>query len=139
MRKHTAGLDPATEIPPAVWELMKSDPDAEDLGLPSEYASPGYFPAELSAGDLSVFAIIIVLFVTNVSVITVAGAEALPYWLLGFLTFLIPSALITGKLIRMFPEQGAFYVWVFKALGPFWSSLLGFFLLWWPPLLIQIA
>jgi amino acid transporter len=107
--------------------------------LPSEALVQGRFPTPLTAQDLTVLAIIIVLFVTNASVITLAGAAGLPYWLLGFVTFLIPSAIITGKLIRMFPEQGAFYVWVFKALGPFWSSLLGFFILWWPPLLSVIG
>lgn len=107
--------------------------------LPSETLVQGRFPAALKASDLTVLAMIIVLFVTNASVITLAGASGLSYWLLGFLTFLIPSAIITGKLIRMFPEQGAFYIWTFKALGPFWSSLLGFFILWWPPLLSLIG
>lgn len=107
--------------------------------LPSEMLVQGRFPTLLSANDLTFLAIIIVLFVSNASVITLAGAAGLSYWLLGFLTFLIPSAIITGKLIRMFPEQGAFYIWAFKALGPFWSSLLGFFILWWPPLLSLIG
>ncbi|HEU5369055.1 MAG TPA: APC family permease [Ktedonobacterales bacterium] len=107
--------------------------------LPSEALVQGRFPTPLKASDLVVLALIIVLFVSNASVITLAGAAGLSYWLLGFLTFLIPSAIITGKLIRMFPEQGAFYVWAFKALGPFWSSLLGFFILWWPPLLSLIG
>jgi amino acid transporter len=107
--------------------------------LPSEALVPGRFPTPLTAQDLTVLAITLVFLVSNVSVITFAGAAALPYWLLGFLTFLVPSAIITGKLIRMFPEQGAFYVWAFKALGPFWSSLLGFFILWWPPVLAMIG
>jgi amino acid transporter len=107
--------------------------------LPSEALVQGQFPTPLVSRDLAILAIIIVLFVTNDSVITFAGAPAIPYWLLGFLTFLIPSAIITAKLARMFPEQGAFYVWAFKALGPFWSSLLGFFTLWWPPLLAAIG
>lgn len=107
--------------------------------LPSEVLVQGRFPALLAPQDLAILAIIIVLFVTNDSVITYSGAAGLPYWLLGFLTFLIPSAIITGKLARMYPEQGAFYVWAFKALGPFWSSLLGFFIMWWPPLLAAIG
>jgi len=99
----------------------------------------GRFPTPLAPQDLAVLAIILVFLVSNDAVITFAGAAAIPYWLLGFLTFLIPSAIITGKLTRMFPEQGAFYVWAFKALGPFWSSLLGFFILWWPPVLAAIG
>ncbi len=123
---------------PAQPALPEPGQETKSL-LPSEVLVAGRFPTPLTANDLTVLAIIIVLFVTNASVITLAGAAGLSYWLLGFLTFLIPSAVITGKLIRMFPEQGAFYIWAFKALGPFWSSLLGFFILWWPPLLSLIG
>lgn len=123
---------------PARSLFLESGQDTKSL-LPSEVLVQRRFPTPLTASDLTVLAIIIVLFVSNASVITLAGASGLSYWLLGFLTFLIPSAIITGKLIRMFPEQGAFYVWAFKALGPFWSSLLGFFILWWPPILSVIG
>ncbi len=114
------------------------EPDTKAT-LPSEVLVQGQFPTPLSAQDLTILGITIVLYVSNASVITLAGAAGLSYWLLGFLTFLIPSAIITGKLARMFPEQGAFYVWTFKALGPFWGGLLGFFILWWPPVLVLIG
>lgn len=132
----------ASASPPegfSVWEEARTNPDSPKLGLPSEYLSQERFPARLSTGDLTVLAAMLILYVTNISVITSAGAAALPYWLLGFLTFLIPSAIVTGKLARMFPGEGACYVWVNKALGPFWGSLLGFFCLWWPPVLLIIA
>ncbi|HLW03649.1 MAG TPA: amino acid permease [Ktedonobacterales bacterium] len=135
----TGPLGPGATAPGPSQPMLPENVQDTHAVLPSEVLVQGRFPTPLRASDLAVLAIIIVLFVTNASVITLSGASGLPYWLLGFITFLIPSAIITGKLIRMFPEQGAFYVWVYKALGSFWSNLLGFFLLWWPPLLSVIG
>ncbi len=113
---------------------------AQMQGLPSEQlVRQGQFPPLLNTRDLTIIAATLILYVTNISVVTFAGAAALPYWIFGFVTFFIPSALVTSKLARMFPGEGAFYVWVHKALGPFWDSLLGFFCLWWPPVLLIIA
>lgn len=128
---------PKAELPIAA--LAQANLNASELGLPSEHLSKGQFPTLLSAGDLAILAATLILYVTNISVVTFAGAAAFPYWLLGFVTFLIPSAIVTSKLARMFAGEGAFYVWVHKALGPFWDSLLGFFCLWWPPVLLIIA
>jgi amino acid transporter len=114
-------------------------PPTSGVGLPSEGLSQGRFQAVLSQGDLTIMAVLVILYISSSAVVSGAGAAALPYWLLGFLTFLLPSAIITGKLARMFPGEGAFYLWVHKALGPFWDTLLGFFCFWWPPILIVIA
>lgn len=129
----------AVEASVRLAELAETNPDAAQLGLPSEHFAQGRFPALLTTGDLVVLGTILILYVTNISVVTFAGATALPYWVLGFLTFLLPSAVTTSKLARMFPGEGAFYVWVQKALGSFCASLLGFFCLWWPPVLLVLA
>lgn len=123
----------------SIAALAQANLNSGELGLPSEHLSQGRFPALLTTGDLAILAATLILYVTNISVVTFAGSVALPYWILGFLTFLIPSAIVTSKLARMFSGEGAFYVWVYKALGPFWDSLLGFFCLWWPPVLLIIA
>ena len=116
-----------------------SSAEMRDASLPSEVLARGRFPARLTTGDLTMIAVLIILYIVSAPQITEAGASGLVYWVLGFLTFLIPSAIVTGKLARMFPGEGAFYVWVHRALGPFWDSLLGFFCLWWPPILILAA
>lgn len=139
MTQPVGSSGPGADAPGPAHPMLSEPGQDTRSTLPSETLVQGRFRALLAPQDLAVLAIIIVFFVTNDSVITISGAAGLPYWLLGFLTFLIPSAIITGKLARMFPEQGAFYVWAFKALGPFWSSLLGFFILWWPPLLAAIG
>jgi glutamate:GABA antiporter len=130
----TGWAGPGAPAPGPVQPMSSAPTPDTHTQLPSEALVQGRFPTPLRASDLAVLAIMIVLLITNASVISLAGASGLTYWLLSFVTFLIPSAIITGKLIRMFPEQGAFYVWAYRALGSFWSNLLGFFLLWWPPI-----
>ena len=80
----------------------------------------------------------IVLFITNASVIASAGAAAYIYWILGFLAFLIPGAIVTGQLGLMFPGEGSIYVWTNKAFGAFLGFFAGF-CAWWPGVLVMIA
>jgi amino acid transporter len=79
-----------------------------------------------------------VLFISNAPIMTGAGPAAYVYWLLGFLTFLIPGALVTGQLGRMFPGEGSIYLWTHKALGPFMGFLAGF-CAWFPGVLGLVA
>src|SRR5436305_6412756 len=80
----------------------------------------------------------IVLFISNSAVVTGAGAAAYIYWGLGFITFLIPGAIVTGQLGLMFPGEGSIYVWTNKALRSFWGFLAGF-CAWWPGTLVIVA
>ena len=80
----------------------------------------------------------IVLFIVNASAVQPAGPAAFTYWILGFLLFLIPGALITAQLGQMFPQEGSLYVWTQKALGPFWGFFAGF-CAWWPGMLVMVA
>ena len=59
----------------------------------------------------------IVLFIINSAVATsingvsTSGAAYI-YWILGFITFLIPGAIVTGQLGLMFPGEGAVIIGV---------------------------
>lgn len=50
---------------------------------------------------------------------------------MGFLTFLILGAIVTGQLGFLFPGEGSIYLWTHKAFGPFASFFAGF-AAWWP-------
>jgi len=101
--------------------------------LPSENLPHGLaLPQVLRARDLAVLCLIAVFLVTNVSSIAGAGGAAFLFLGLGFVAFLIPSALICAQLYRLFPAEGAVYLWTHKALGNFWDMFLGFFCHWWP-------
>src|SRR6266581_5681411 len=71
-------------------------------------------------------------------VIQTAGPTAFGWWILGFLAFLIPSAIVTGQLGVMFPGEGSIYLWTHKAFGAFWGFFAGF-CAWWPGVLVMVA
>jgi amino acid transporter len=106
--------------------------------LLSERIAPGILPKVLGRFDMIAIFVAIVLFAVQGSVVQQAGASAFIYWILGFLTFLIPGAIVTGQLGLMFPGEGSIYVWTNKALGSFWGLFAGF-CAWWPGALVMVA
>src|SRR3989440_8209984 len=106
--------------------------------LLSERIAPGILPKVLGPFDMVAIFVAIVLFAVQGSVVQQAGPAAFVYWILGFLTFLIPGAIVTGQLGLMFPGEGSIYVWTNKALGAFWGFFAGF-CAWWPGALVMVA
>ncbi len=115
-----------------------SDANTNDV-LRSERIAGGILPKVLNSFDMVAIFVAIVLFISNsAGVAAGAGASAYSYWILGFLTFLIPGAIVTGQLGLMFPGEGSIYVWTNKAFGPFMGFFAGF-CSWWPGVLVMIA
>src|SRR5919201_1647228 len=112
--------------------------EADERVMISERIAPGMLPRVLNSLDMSIIFLAIVLFIVQASVIQPAGPAAFTYWILGFVFFLIPGALITAQLGLMFPQEGSLYVWTQKALGPFWGFFAGF-CAWWPGVLVMVA
>ncbi|HZR92209.1 MAG TPA: APC family permease [Gaiellaceae bacterium] len=111
---------------------------ADERTMISERIAPGMLPRVLNSFDMTIIFVAIVLFIVNASAIQQAGQAAYTYWILGFLAFLIPGALVTAQLGLMFPQEGSLYVWTQKALGPFWGFFAGF-CAWWPGILVMVA
>src|SRR5258708_11458689 len=113
---------------------------AESSGevLRSERIAGGILPKTLNTFDMVAIFIAIVLFITNSPGIAAAGPVAYIYLVAGFLTFLIPGAIVTGQLGRMFPKEGSIYVWTNKAFGPFWGFFAGF-CAWWPGIFVVLV
>src|SRR5581483_6667570 len=111
---------------------------ADQRTMVSERLAPGMLPRVLNSFDMTVIFVAIVLFIVNASAIQQAHQAAYTYWILGFLAFLIPGALVTAQLGQMFPQEGSLYVWTQKALGPFWGFFAGF-CAWWPGVLVMVA
>ena len=111
--------------------------------LRSERIAGGILPKVLNSFDMVAIFVAIVLFITNSAVATsingipTSGAAYI-YWVLGFITFLIPGAIVTGQLGLMFPGEGSIYVWTNKAFGAFLGFFAGF-CAWWPGILVMIA
>lgn len=111
---------------------------AEERLMASERIAPGMLPRVLNSFDMTIIFVAIVLFIVNASALQPAGQSAFTFWILGFLVFLIPGALVTSQLGQMFPQEGSLYVWTQKALGPFWGFFAGF-CAWWPGILVMVA
>jgi amino acid transporter len=111
---------------------------ADERLMTSERLAPGMLPRVLGSFDMTIIFVAIVLFIINASAIQQAHQAAYTYWILGFLAFLIPGALVTAQLGLMFPQEGSLYVWTQKALGPFWGFFAGF-CAWWPGILVMVA
>jgi glutamate:GABA antiporter len=92
----------------------------------------------LNSFDMVAIFVAIVLYITNVAGLASAGPVSFLYLLLGFITFLIPGAIVTGQLGLMFPNEGSIYVWTHKAFGAFMGFFIGF-CAWWPGLLVIIV
>src|SRR5258708_10603728 len=110
--------------------------------LPGEFISEriagGMLPRVLTTFDMVAIVVSVVVVLTNAAVIQSAGAAAFGWWIIGFLAFLIPGAIVTGQLGRMFPGEGSIYLWTQKAFGPFWGFFAGF-CAWWPGVLVMVA
>ena len=104
----------------------------------AERVAGGMLPRVLNTIDMVAIFVSIVLFITNAAVIQSAGPAAFGWWIIGFLAFLIPGAIVTGQLGRMFPGEGSIYLWTQKAFGPFWGFFAGF-CAWWPGVLVMVA
>src|SRR5579884_2641331 len=99
--------------------------------LRSERIAGGILPKVLNSFDMVAIFVAIVLFISNSAVLAAgAGPSAYVYWGLGFITFLIPGAIVTGQLGLMFPGEGSIYVWTNKAFGAFMGFFAGF-CAWW--------
>jgi amino acid transporter len=89
----------------------------DERAMISERIAPGMLPRVLGSFDMTIIFVAIVLFIVNASAIQQAHQAAFTYWILGFLAFLIPGALVTAQLGQMFPQEGPLYVWTQKALS----------------------
>src|SRR5947209_9675862 len=96
---------------------MATAAQSSDEVLRSERIAGGILSKVLNTFDMVAIFVAIVLFITNSPGIAAAGPVAYIYLLAGFLTFLIPGAIVTGQLGRMFPQEGSIYVCTNKAFG----------------------
>src|SRR5438270_13007652 len=73
-------------------------------------------PAVLGMRDLTLFMVLIVVFVSNTNGVQSGGPVAFLYWTLGLITFLVPCAFVTRWLVRHYPGQCAPYLWIGRIL-----------------------
>jgi glutamate:GABA antiporter len=83
----------------------------------------------LSRLDTIFFLISAMVVVDTIGAIAVGGGETFTWLVVLFVTFFIPSALISAELGAAIPEEGGAYVWVRRAFGRYAGALTS--LLYW--------
>ena len=78
--------------------------DSPGPGLTSERIAGGILPKVLNSFDMVVIFIAIVLFITNTTGFFGSGPVSITYLVLGFVTFLIPGAIVTGATRQALPR-----------------------------------
>jgi amino acid transporter len=106
--------------------------------LTSERVAGGILPRVLNSFDMVAIFVAIVLFISNVPGFYGNGPVSITWLLIGFVTFLVPGAIVTGQLGFLFPGEGSIYLWTHKAFGPFLSFFAGF-AAWWPGVLVMLS
>jgi glutamate:GABA antiporter len=79
--------------------------------------------------DTIFFLISAMVVIDTIGAIAVGGGETFTWLVLLFVTFFIPSALISAELGTAIPEEGGAYVWVRRAFGRYAGALTS--LLYW--------
>jgi glutamate:GABA antiporter len=79
--------------------------------------------------DTVFFLISAMVVVDTIGAIAIGGGEAFTWLVVLFVTFFIPSALISAELGAAIPEEGGAYVWVRRAFGRYAGALTS--LLYW--------
>ncbi len=80
-------------------------------------------PQVLGKRDLTALMILTVVFVANINGVQAGGPAAFLYWILGFLTFMIPIAYVTRWLAQRYAGEAARYIWVTRIFGSSWAFL----------------
>ena len=83
-------------------------------------------PAVLTPFDMGVFILLTVVFISNTVGVQFGGPAAFVYWLLGTLTFLVPTAYATRWLIKRFPGPNGMYALVTRIAGSQWAFMVSF-------------
>jgi glutamate:GABA antiporter len=106
--------------------------------LPSEDYIPRVLPPVLRTRDMIAIFIVGIVFISNAATAASGGAVAYVYWIVGGITFFIPSVIATAQLGVLFPHEGSIYNWTHRTLGAYWAFFVG--LCWWfPTVLILVS
>ena len=122
----------------ALQSLSSPDVDKNRSLVSEEYVTKA-MPPLLGSLDMMVVYVMIIFFITNsTTAISNGGAATFTYWILGALTFFIPSAIATAQLGHMLPHEGSLYNWTHKAFGGYWSFFVAF-CAWFPGVLLMVG
>jgi amino acid transporter len=118
-------------------ELEASPPSQRDALMTTELVPEQVLPKVLGTFGLTATYVFIICWITGSSIMAGGGWTAIPMWILGIITFLVPAALAVAELGNLWPGQGGVYIWAYRTMGEKMSFLGGY--LSWVPVVLNTA
>ncbi len=118
-------------------ELEAAPPSKRDALMTTELVPEQVLPKVMTTFGLTATYVFIICWITGSSIMAGGGWTAIPMWVLGILTFLVPAALAVGELGNLWPGQGGVYIWAYRTMGERMSFLGGY--LSWVPVILNAA
>jgi amino acid transporter len=116
---------------------LEAAPSQRDALMTTELVPEQVLPKVLGTFGLTATYVFIICWITGSSVMAAGGWTAIPMWILGIVTFLVPAALAVLELGSLWPGQGGVYIWAYRTMGERWSFLGGY--LSWVPVVLNTA
>ena len=118
-------------------ELEATRPSDRDALMTTELVPEQILPKVLSTFGLTATYVFIICWITGSSIMAAGGWTAIPMWILGIVTFLVPAGLAVAELGNLWPGQGGVYIWAFRTMGDKMAFLGGY--LSWVPVVLNTA
>jgi len=118
-------------------ELEAAPPPQRDALMTTELVPEQVLPKVLTTFGLTATYVFIICWITGSSIMAGGGWTAIPMWVLGILTFLVPAGLAVAELGNLWPGQGGVYIWAYRTMGETMSFVGGY--LSWVPVVLNAA
>jgi len=108
-----------------------------DKPMVTELVPEQILPKVMGTFGLTAAYVFIICWITGSSVMAAGGWTAIPMWVLGILTFLVPAGMAVVELGNLWPGQGGVYIWAYRTMGETWGFIGGY--LSWVPVILNAA
>ena len=105
--------------------------------MTTELVPEQILPKVMTTFGLTATYVFIICWITGSSVMAGGGWTAIPMWVLGILTFLVPAGMAVVELGNLWPGQGGVYIWATRTMGETWGFIGGY--LSWVPVILNAA
>jgi glutamate:GABA antiporter len=118
-------------------ELEASASGQRNTFMPAELVPEQVLPKVMTTFGLTATYVFIICWITGSSVMAAGGWTAIPMWVLGILTFLVPAGMAVAELGNLWPGEGGVYIWATRTMGETWGFIGGY--LSWIPVILNAA
>jgi amino acid transporter len=118
-------------------ELEASASGRRDAFMPAELVPEQVLPKVMTTFGLTATYVFIICWITGSSVMAAGGWTAIPMWILGIITFLVPAGMAVAELGNLWPGEGGVYIWATRTMGETWGFVGGY--LSWIPVILNAA